>query len=185
MERFITINKAPTESPDPEEPKPGPSHEKLLDSDVEEHPVQKKNKKHYNESRKFNQNWTAKFVWLEKSNNSEKPFCKVCKKTINVGITHIKRHEATTIHQRNFQKMKNTPKIQTFVDKNKETNSLIKSGEFKLIMFLHEHNLPFSLMDHLPGLLQSVCPDSKIAKQIKCARTKATVLTKNALPNSN
>ncbi|VEN37309.1 unnamed protein product [Callosobruchus maculatus] len=76
MERFITINKAPTESPDPEEPKPGPSHEKLLDSDVEEHPVQKKNKKHYNESRKFNQSWTAKFVWLEKSNNSEKPFCK-------------------------------------------------------------------------------------------------------------
>nr|CAI5832020.1 unnamed protein product [Callosobruchus analis] len=42
--QFITINKAPTESPDPEEPKPGPSHEKLLDSDVEEHPVQKKNK---------------------------------------------------------------------------------------------------------------------------------------------
>ncbi|VEN54024.1 unnamed protein product [Callosobruchus maculatus] len=76
MERFITINKAPTESPDPEEPKPGPSHEKLLDSDVEEHPVQKKIKNTIMKAENLIKSWTAKFVWLEKSNNSEKPFCK-------------------------------------------------------------------------------------------------------------
>lgn len=36
-------------------------------------------------------------------------------------------------------------------------------------------------MDHLPCLLTSVCPDSTIAKQIKCGRTKATALTKDCI----
>lgn len=48
-------------------------------------------------------------------------------------------------------------------------------------MFLHEHNLPFLLMDHLSKLIVSVCPDSKIAKGIKCCRTKVTSLTKDCI----
>ncbi|XP_046608736.1 uncharacterized protein LOC124299522 [Neodiprion virginianus] len=48
-------------------------------------------------------------------------------------------------------------------------------------MFLHEHNLPFLLMDHLPKLVASACPDSKIAKAIKCCRTKAMNLTKDVI----
>lgn len=43
-----------------------------------------------------------------------------------------------------------------------ETN--IFSAELKLIMFLHEHILPFLLMDHLSKLLRSVCPNSILLK---------------------
>lgn len=46
-------------------------------------------------------------------------------------------------------------------------------------MFLHEHNLPFLLMDHLPQLIRSTCIDSQIAKSANIGRTKATLITKN------
>lgn len=46
------------------------------------------------------------------------------------------------------------------------------SGEIRLASFVAEHNLPFVIMEHLPKLIQSVCPDSTIAKEIKCSTTK-------------
>lgn len=48
----------------------------------------------------------------------------------------------------------------------------IFSGEIRLASFVAEHNLPFRIMEHLPKLIQSVCPDSKIAEEIKCSTTK-------------
>ena len=50
-----------------------------------------------------------------------------------------------------------------------------------LCNMLVEHNLPFLLMDHLPGLLRHAFPDSKIAKEVKCARTKSTAVVKHAI----
>ncbi|KAJ8941791.1 hypothetical protein NQ314_010279 [Rhamnusium bicolor] len=36
-------------------------------------------------------------------------------------------------------------------------------------------------MDHLPKLITHICPDSEVAKSLKCSRTKATSLTKYCL----
>ncbi|KAJ8928480.1 hypothetical protein NQ314_018961 [Rhamnusium bicolor] len=36
-------------------------------------------------------------------------------------------------------------------------------------------------MDHLPKLIRHICPDSEVAKSLKCSRTKATSLTKYRL----
>ena len=44
-----------------------------------------------------------------------------------------------------------------------------------------EHNLPFLLMDYLPGVICHAFPDSKIASEVKCARTKATSVVKHAI----
>ena len=54
-------------------------------------------------------------------------------------------------------------------------------AEAILCNMLVEHNLPFMLMDHLPGLISHAFPDSKIAKEVKCARTKTTAVIKHAL----
>lgn len=48
-------------------------------------------------------------------------------------------------------------------------------------MFVAEHNLSFSVLDHLPQLLSSICKDSMIAKSIKCGRKKATGICKNVI----
>lgn len=47
--------------------------------------------------------------------------------------------------------------------------------------FIAEHNLPFTVMNHLPKLIQAVCTDSQIAKQFKCSRTKSTALVTNVI----
>ena len=54
-------------------------------------------------------------------------------------------------------------------------------AEAILCNMLVEHNLPFLLMDHLPGLLRHALPDSKIAKEVKCAQTKSTAVVKHAI----
>lgn len=54
-------------------------------------------------------------------------------------------------------------------------------GEIRLSAFLAEHHLPFTIMDHLPKLVASVCTDSDIAKHLECGRTKSTSIIKNVL----
>lgn len=39
-------------------------------------------------------------------------------------------------------------------------------------MFIAEHNLPLKILDHLPQLIKSICPESAIAKSIHCSRRK-------------
>lgn len=52
-------------------------------------------------------------------------------------------------------------------------------------MFIAEHNLALSLMDNLPAIVTTVCPDSKIGKEFKCNRTKSTAsLTKVVAPHT-
>lgn len=85
-----------------------------------------------------------------------------------------------TSHIYNNAKAKNTPKIKDFCSKNNEEKKLeesVKPAEFKILGFIHEHNLPFLIMDHLILLLVSIFPDSNIGKGLKCGRTKATKLT--------
>ncbi|KAG5881883.1 hypothetical protein JTB14_008696 [Gonioctena quinquepunctata] len=45
-----------------------------------------------------------------------------------------------------------------------------------MVMFVAEHNLPFRILEHMPKLVSNMCPDSEVAKNLKCSRTKGTVL---------
>ena len=47
-----------------------------------------------------------------------------------------------------------------------------------MICFIAEHNLPFSISDHLTELCKVMFPDSAIAQGISMKRTKCTELTK-------
>lgn len=50
------------------------------------------------------------------------------------------------------------------------------AGEKRLAAFVAEHNLPFMVMEHLPNLIKTTCPDSKIADQIRCSKTKTNAI---------
>lgn len=121
------------------------------------------------------------FTWLR--NYENKAFCQCCTTVIMGSLTHLKRHETSEKHRNNYKKVQSTPKIQTFLKDDRKLlhQKQVHESELKLVMFLHEHNLPFLIMEHLPKLLKSVCPDSNIAKDIACSRTKATELTNNVL----
>lgn len=131
---------------------------------------------------KFQEDWINHFSWIKKLNENS-GFCKWCHTSIQGSIAHIKRHEMSEKHKSCCRKIESTPKITNFVidEKSRKYKSDVFSGELKLAMFLHEHNLPFLLMDHLPKLLYSVCPDSEIAKGISSGRTKTTLITEQCL----
>ena len=54
-------------------------------------------------------------------------------------------------------------------------------AEAILFNMLVEHNIPFLLMNHLLAVISHAFPDSKIATEVKCARTKSTCIVKHAL----
>ncbi len=60
-------------------------------------------------------------------------------------------------------------------------SSAVAAGELKMCAFIAEHNLPIATLDHLSGLIVNICPDSKIAKDLKCARTKGTDIFTNVI----
>lgn len=61
----------------------------------------------------------------------------------------------------------------------KKLDDAVKESELRLATFICEHDLPVMTVDHLPQLIQSMCPDSEIAKNMKCHRTKLTAMIKN------
>lgn len=52
-------------------------------------------------------------------------------------------------------------------------------------MFVAEHNLPLLIMDHLPNIWRSDVPDSNIAKNVRCRRTKTTTILREVIAPTN
>ena len=53
--------------------------------------------------------------------------------------------------------------------------------ETRWAMFVSKHNVAFLTSDHATKLFPKMFPDSEIAKQVACARTKTTAIVKEAL----
>lgn len=122
----------------------------------------------------FRSTWTSKFPWMEEKNGL--PFCKLCFKILSNNMHNIQRHEDTTYHKRRTEALRRQPKIQN-AEKAVEfekLNTKVKTAELRTILFLVEHNLPFSLTKPLFGLIKSVGSDPIVVKEIGCGKTKAT-----------
>ena len=65
----------------------------------------------------------------------------------------------------------------------KDSSSSVEA-EARWAMFVAKHNLAFLSSDHATKLFPKMFPDSEIAKQFACRRTKSTAIVKTALaPN--
>lgn len=69
----------------------------------------------------------------------------------------------------------------TVLQESLNTKQSVKESEIRLISFVLGHNIPFNVANHPPNLLRTVCPDSKIAKQITLGRYKCTDILKNVI----
>lgn len=70
----------------------------------------------------------------------------------------------------------------------KKTSSLeeaVKKADIHLAAYVAEHNISYNAIDHLPKLIKEICPDSEIAKQIQCGRTKCSTIVKNVIGKQN
>ncbi|KAJ0169823.1 hypothetical protein K1T71_014429 [Dendrolimus kikuchii] len=137
----------------------------------------------------FRQQWLkdpAFKVWLlPDTNDVTKAKCAFCLGSSMVAeISNLKTHASIKKHLAN--KPGSSGKTQTLTSlgfqrgitpQNKEK----ARAEIKLAAFFAEHNIAFSVADHLTALLKEVVIDSKLIKEIDLKRTKVTAVVKNIL----
>ncbi|KAJ8964622.1 hypothetical protein NQ317_012440 [Molorchus minor] len=122
--------------------------------------------------------------WLTEATgrNSGKAFCRACNTIVTAEITVIKKHSKSAKHVRMVKGIPKTNISDMFKKvENRPLDVQIKYAEIKLTGFLTEHNISFRCVDHLTDILKECFPDSKIAKNIKLHRTKATKIATNVL----
>ena len=122
--------------------------------------------------------------WLKASTKgSSYYFCSACNTdlSLNAGKLDIRKH---AMGKKHIQFCKTLSKQVSVVDmpslRSKQiTDKQVKEAEIRLASFICEHDIPIRVIEHMPQLIQTICPDSKIAKEIKCGRTKLTSMIKN------
>ena len=149
-------------------------------------PPKSKRKKYCQTYRK---KWEDEVSWLSHSRKGDcYGYCKICNKDLSCtegGLKDIKRHGSTESHIGLAKSNVGQQTLSKTWSKGSALSTQAARAEAVLCNMLVEHNLPFLLMDHLPGLLSHAFPDSKIAKEVKCARTKSTAIVKHAIAPAN
>lgn len=103
--------------------------------------------------------------------------CKFCLKIVIGTISHMRRHAKSVEHKKREAAAMQHPAISCIMQPKIVPHiRLLAEAELKLMMFLAEHNMPMLTMDHMSKLLSSVLPDSQLAKELKCGRTKSKML---------
>lgn len=122
--------------------------------------------------------------WISPSRrDATKAFCRFCNKELTPQLPHLKRHAASDSHVRNVRAFASCANLPSLIKDSQEIAAEQQARDSQLYIagFIAEHNLPMSLADHLVPLIGKVCPDSKIAKNITCARTKVTAVIKDVV----
>ena len=93
------------------------------------------------------------------------------------GVKDLRKHESTALHSRSERSTIGAMPLSSYYGQSVR-GSAVTEAEVKFGYFLGEHHLGFKLADHATKLFSSMFPDSAIAKDFKCGRTKATAILK-------
>lgn len=136
-------------------------------------------------SQKYNKCWeNDEFKWCKSSaKGSTYAYCVVCctDLTLKAGKGDLRKHANTKKHLEKCALIKSQPSVLNIPSTSRKSREeeTVKSSEIRFAAFISEHDLPFTIAEHLPHFIQAVCPDSAVAKKLKCGRTKATAIVKN------
>ena len=130
----------------------------------------------------FLPSWSDEYCWVKQSSSDvHKAHCTSCNKdiTISSGVTALKSHESSVVHQKNSRITAKQPNILlSFISKTAPLDTNVNntlSAEIKWCLFLVEHKIAINASEH-SGIIPSMCPDSAIAVSMKIGRTKCSYL---------
>ncbi|KAH6936453.1 hypothetical protein HPB50_017562 [Hyalomma asiaticum] len=108
-------------------------------------------------------------------------YCKACDVHLAARKRELEKHVATKKHVSNAKKLVGQQTLLSMPSTSQVTqeSSGVSEGEIGLAAFLAEHNLTFTVMEHLPKLMAAICTDSNIMRKIVCGRTKAAAIMRN------
>ena len=132
---------------------------------------------------KFKNEWSRMYPVKGAKNDQYSFYCIPCMKNIKCdhqGITDVKNHCSTATHKRYEKQAKSQPSVSHLL-KSQEPKDSVTRAEVIITNFLVQHNLPLATSDHLGPLFRSAFPDSDIAKQYSCGRTKTCAIVNKAM----
>ncbi|XP_019895226.2 uncharacterized protein LOC109614260 [Musca domestica] len=120
----------------------------------------------------FREEWNEKFPWLKQIKGGKK--CTVCDIPIAGGLSHIERHASREYHIKNFKVAQSTPKLDAFVENTTKHCPSTEAAKLEIMvcLFVAEHNLPFTILDHLNQIIKNGIPDSQITRKFLINRHK-------------
>lgn len=125
----------------------------------------------------FKENYTKQWSCITASKRGiHYAYCSICNTDVSVkhsGSYDIKEHIKTTRHTSLAEQCQKTKLISDFLSP-PTLNFQVINAECLFSEFVVEHNLPISIADHATLLFPKMFPDSKIAKEYACKRTKTT-----------
>jgi hypothetical protein len=132
--------------------------------------------------------WEKDFSWVKKSDRSvNEAYCVLCNANLSIGSgakNDLTKHAKTQNHVKNSSAQKSSHSMFTFLPSSSDIKSSVNVAETLFANYLVEHNLPFSVSDYFTKLCKKMFPDSKIAENFSCGRTKSTQIVKRAIAPS-
>jgi hypothetical protein len=131
-------------------------------------------------SQKYKDNYHDAFPCITKSPKGEYyARCNICSVDISVshgGLNDCKQHIKTGKHQENVSLLQ-PPSIKQYFTN--DLNIGVINAECLMSSYLVEHNMPLSSSDHFTSIVKQMFPDSKIAAQFSCKRTKTSCVVQS------
>ncbi|KAJ4927154.1 hypothetical protein JOQ06_014890 [Pogonophryne albipinna] len=132
---------------------------------------------------KFQLLWKEEFIFVTESFRGKgKAFCKYCKVDFSFahgGRTDVKHHEDAEKHKKSAKQLQGQKSIASLLGKGRPDP--VVYAEVKMSMLVTKQNIPFTFTDEINKSLKDMFPDSEIAKQYSCGRTKATQIVKGTI----
>ena len=136
---------------------------------------------------RFKHSWKLPPYITASKRGTKYAYCKLCSSNFDLshgGFNDIKRHVEGVRHADRLSQSSSSSPITSFYGMQAVTQSHAKnvtSAEVMMCQFLAMHNLPFLAADHLSDLFRVMFPDSKIAGDFACKRTKTKSIICGAL----
>jgi hypothetical protein len=133
----------------------------------------------------YSSKWEKDFSVCTANDNRYAFYCIPCKKNVScahMGRADVKQHCETATHKKMEETIKSSRSLHSFVSST-TSNLLEKTIKAEVLHtnFIVQHNILFHTADHLSPLYAKMFPDSQIAKQFKCCRTKTTSILNEAI----
>lgn len=134
---------------------------------------------------KYQKSWEEEFSVIKKSTKGDSfVLCTYCNEHFSIahgGKNDVKRHVERQKHIDNVQSAKQSGIQRRLTDcrasgPSQSYTDLVTKAEVLFIHFIAEHNLPFSVGDHLTKLVKKAFPDSKIAEKFHCGHSKTAAI---------
>ena len=127
---------------------------------------------------KYREEYSKTWPFIKKSSVGEHYVkCELCRTDFSIkhsGKYDISTHMSSTKHAKHVQPGQGMVKLDSFISAVTSLKSSVIESECLMMKFIIEHNLPVSRADHMTDLVRRMFPDSSIAKEYGCRRTKTT-----------